>query len=84
VKSFFTDKVLKLPVYAKMTVILIGIIALISILYFAANIIIPLVFALIIAILLQPVVKFLVKHRFNRILAIIIPKNLVPIQIWIC
>ncbi|MDD4150324.1 MAG: AI-2E family transporter [Bacteroidales bacterium] len=71
-KSFFTDKVLKLPVYAKMTVILIGIIALISILYFAANIIIPLVFALIIAILLQPVVKFLVKHRFNRILAIII------------
>lgn len=66
------DKVLKLPVYAKFTVILVGFIALITILYIAADIIIPIVFALIIAILLHPVVKFLIKHKFNRVLAIII------------
>lgn len=71
-KPINIDKVVKLPVYAKLTIILIGIIALLTILYIAADIIIPIVFALIIAILLHPVVKFLGKHKFNRVLAIII------------
>ncbi len=71
-KSLNSENTHKLPVYARLTIILIGIIALIAILYLAADIIVPLVFATIIAILLQPVVKFLVKRRFNRILAIIV------------
>jgi predicted PurR-regulated permease PerM len=63
---------IKLPVYAKATVIIVGLIALLSILYLAKAIIIPLIFALIIAILLHPVVNFLVKLRINRVVAIII------------
>ncbi len=70
--STINDKVQKLPIYVKVTIILIGIISLTTILYLAADIIIPLVFAVIIAILLQPIVKFLVKHKLNRILAIIV------------
>lgn len=78
-KPTTVDKVIKLPAYAKLTVILIGIIALVTILYLAAEIIIPIVFALIIAILLQPVVKFLTNHHFHRIPAIIITLSTVII-----
>lgn len=64
------DKELNIPFYAKTTIFFIGLIALITILYIAQGIIIPFVFALIIAILLNPVVNFFVKIRVNRILAI--------------
>ena len=66
------DKELKLPFYAKVTIILVGLFALITILYIAQGIVIPLVFAIIIAIVLQPVVKFFVRRRINRVVAIVI------------
>jgi predicted PurR-regulated permease PerM len=63
---------IKLPLYAKGTIIVLGLIAVFSILYIAKGIIIPLIFALIIAIVLHPVVNFLVKLKINRVVAIII------------
>lgn len=62
----------KLPVYAKVTIFLVGLIALFTILYIARSIIVPFIFAVIIAIVLHPVVNFLVKFKINRILAILI------------
>jgi predicted PurR-regulated permease PerM len=67
-----TDEEKKLPLYAKATIIFIGLIALFAILYIARSIIIPLVFATILAIVLHPVVNFFVRIKINRILAIII------------
>jgi len=60
-----------IPFYARITIILLGIIALVAILYIAQAIIVPFVFAVIIAIVLYPVVIFLEKRKANRILAII-------------
>jgi predicted PurR-regulated permease PerM len=64
------DKDLKLPFYAKATIFLVGLIALIAILYVAKSILIPIVFAIIIAITLHPIVNFLVRKKINRVLAI--------------
>ncbi len=61
---------LKLPFYVKVTIFLVGFIALLAIMYIAKSIIIPLVFSLILAILLHPVVNFFVRLKINRILAI--------------
>jgi predicted PurR-regulated permease PerM len=63
---------LEIPFYAKATIFLAGTIALLALIYVAKGIIIPIVFAIIIAILLQPVVNFLVRKRINRVIAIII------------
>lgn len=65
------NRELNLPLYAKASLLCIGAVAFTAILYLAQNIIVPLIFATIIAILLSPVVTFLVKHRVNRIVAII-------------
>ncbi|MFZ4457022.1 MAG: AI-2E family transporter [Bacteroidales bacterium] len=54
----------------KPIIILIGLIALTAVLYIAQGIIVPLVFAVVIAILLNPVVKFFVRKRINHIFAI--------------
>lgn len=64
------DKELKIPFYAKTTIILIGFFALFTILYIGKSIIVPLVFAIIIAILLSPIVNFLVRRKLHRIIAI--------------
>jgi len=48
----------------------VGIYVFISMLYIAQSIIVPLIFGTIIAILLHPVVKILIKWKFNRVLAI--------------
>ncbi len=63
---------LRLPLYAKMILILFGILAFLAFLYIARGIIIPIVFAVIIAIVLHPVVNFFVRLKINRIIAIII------------
>jgi predicted PurR-regulated permease PerM len=62
----------RLPFYLKATILLIGLFALVTILYIAQSIIIPLVFAIIISILLHPVVNFFIRRRINRLFAIII------------
>jgi predicted PurR-regulated permease PerM len=63
---------MKFPFYVKATFFCVGIFVLISMLYIARGLIIPLVFAVIIAILLQPVVKFFVRKKINRVVAIVI------------
>jgi predicted PurR-regulated permease PerM len=67
-----TGEALKLPSYTKVTIFLVGLIALLAIMYIAKSIIIPIVFAIIIAIVLHPVVNFLVRIKLNRILAILL------------
>ena len=66
------DEELKLPFYAKATIFLIGLFAFFTVLYIAQSIIVPLVFATIIAIVLHPVVNFFVRLKINRVLAIAI------------
>jgi predicted PurR-regulated permease PerM len=65
-------KELKLPFYAKSTLYIVGLFALFAMLYIAQSIIIPLIFATIIAIVLHPVVNFFIWLKINRIVAIII------------
>jgi predicted PurR-regulated permease PerM len=67
-----TGEGLKLPFYAKATIFFIGAIAFFAILYIARSILIPVVFATIIAIVLSPVVGFFVRFRINRLVAITI------------
>jgi predicted PurR-regulated permease PerM len=61
-----------LPLYAKLSLITVGLIAFFYILYVGQDILVPLIFATIIAILLNPVVNFLSKKGMNKVLAIII------------
>ena len=61
-----------LPFYAKATIFLAGLFVLVGMLYIAQSIIIPIIFAIIIAILLQPVVDFLTRLKINRVVAIAI------------
>jgi predicted PurR-regulated permease PerM len=67
-----TDKEFKVPFYAQATLIIIGLFALITILYIGRSIIVPFVFATIISILLSPAVNFFVRIKINRIIAIAI------------
>jgi predicted PurR-regulated permease PerM len=67
-----TNGEIKFPLYAKVTIFLIGFFTLAAILFIAKSIIIPLVFATIIAIMLNPVVDFFVRLKINRLVAIAI------------
>ncbi len=67
-----THKEIEIPFYAKATIFLIGLFALLAMLYIAQGIVVPIIFAIIIAILLQPVVTFFVGMRMNRVIAIVI------------
>lgn len=60
----------KLPLYAKVTIFLVGLFALLAMLYIAKGIIVPIVFATITAVLIKPLVDFLVRIKMNRIMAI--------------
>lgn len=62
----------KIPFYAKVSIFLVGLIAFLAIMYIAKSIIIPIVFSIIIAILLHPVVNFFVRLKINRVLAILL------------
>ncbi|MEJ8844761.1 AI-2E family transporter [Lacibacter sp. H375] len=66
------NQFLKLPFYVKAFFVLAGVYILVSILSIAANLIVPILFAGIIAVLLSPAVQFLVKRRINRAVAITI------------
>ena len=70
-----------IPFYVKLAQITIGIIGLMFIMYVGQEIIIPLLFSLIVAILLNPIVNFLIRKRFNRIVAISITVVLATILI---
>jgi len=60
-----------LPFYVKTTILLIGIFVFTSILYIAQDIIVPLIFSVMIAVLLYPIVNFFVRMKINRVIAII-------------
>lgn len=66
------NQFLKLPFYVKAFVLLTGVYVLVSILSIAGSLIVPILFAGIIAVLLSPAVRFLVKRRINRAVAIAI------------
>ncbi len=61
----------KYPFYLKATLIILGLYFSIDMLYIGRLIILPLVFSLIIAILLSPLVKLFVRIRINKVLAIL-------------
>jgi predicted PurR-regulated permease PerM len=63
---------LQLPFFAKASIFFVGLVAFVAILYIAQGIIVPVVFSIILAILLHPVVNFFVHLKVNRILAIVI------------
>jgi predicted PurR-regulated permease PerM len=60
----------KFPFYAKASLLLIGLYVLISMLSIAQAIILPLIYSFIIAVLISPVINFLVKKKNNRTLSI--------------
>ena len=64
------ESTFKIPFYAKAALIFIGLFAFIFTMSVGAHIIIPVVFATIIAILLNPLVNFLVRIKVNKIVAI--------------
>jgi predicted PurR-regulated permease PerM len=74
---------LKFPFYAKLSLISIGLFIFISILSIAQQIIVPIVYSILIAIVLSPIVNFFTRKKLNRIFAITITLVLV-IFIAIC
>lgn len=67
-----TAGTLRLPSWVKATIIIVGGIALFTLLYVGRTIIVPLVFALIGAIVLHPVVRFFTRRGVPRAIAIVI------------
>ncbi len=61
---------MKLPSYAKASLLLIGLYVLISMLYIAQDIILPLIYATILAISISPAVNFLVRRKLNLAMSI--------------
>ncbi|MEO5642216.1 MAG: AI-2E family transporter [Bacteroidia bacterium] len=62
----------RLPLYLKLSQVTLGLLGFFYILYIGQEIIVPLIFSLILAILLNPVVNFFTKRKFNRVLSIMI------------
>jgi predicted PurR-regulated permease PerM len=63
---------LKLPFYSKVSQIIVGTLAFFYVMYIAQDIIVPLIFASLMAILLSPLVEHLVRLKVNRIIAILL------------
>lgn len=61
---------MELPFYAKISLISVGLFAFVSMLFIAQGILVPLIYATIIAIVLNPMVSFLVRKKINRVIAI--------------
>lgn len=61
-----------LPLYSKIAQIVLGILAFGYILYIGQEILVPILFATILAILLNPIVNFLTKKKLNRVIAIVL------------
>lgn len=63
---------LVLPFYVKISVIIIGLFAFVSILYLTQSIILPIIYSTIIAIVLNPLVNFFTKRKVSKVFAITI------------
>lgn len=68
--SFEPDVKMKFPLSIKAPLVFICLIAFFAVLYIGGSIIVPLVFATIIAIVLHPVVNWVTRFKMNRIVAI--------------
>lgn len=64
------DSFTKMPFYAKTALIFISLFAFVYAMYIGQHIIIPIVYATIIAILLNPLVDFLIRKKVNKIVSI--------------
>lgn len=64
------DNRVRFPFYAKTSLLIIGVFAFITMLSEARNIIIPVIFAGLFAVVLHPLENFLVNHGINRLLSI--------------
>lgn len=62
----------KFPFYARITTYILGLFGFTIFIYIASDILIPLIFAFIIAIVLNPVLNLLVRHKINRVFAIVL------------
>jgi predicted PurR-regulated permease PerM len=76
------DRALKIPFYAKAALIFISAFALIFTLHIGKQIIVPIVYASILAILLNPLVNYLVRKRLNRLFAIAVSVTLTIIVVF--
>ena len=66
------NKDLKFPFFVRVSLFFIGAFAFISMLYIGKALLLPLIFALVIAIVLHPVVNILTRFRINRVVAIVL------------
>ncbi len=73
---------LKVLLFAKTVLIIIGLFVVFTILYIAQSILIPLVFATIIAIVLHPFVNRLIQIKINRLVAIVLVLSLTVLIIF--
>lgn len=62
----------KSTIYLKLSLITMGLVSFFFILYVGRDIMVPLIFSTILAILLNPMVNFLCKKKFNRVIAILL------------
>jgi predicted PurR-regulated permease PerM len=62
----------KPPLYEKLSIIVMGLLSFFFILYIGKDILVPIIFSTIIAILLNPIVNFLCKKGINKVVAILI------------
>lgn len=60
----------ELPFYAQLSLITVGLFVFVSILFYTQIILVPLIYSVIIAIVLNPIVNFLTQKKINRIVAI--------------
>ena len=68
---------LSFPFYAKASLVFIGLFAFIGMLFISQKIILPIIYSIIIAIVLSPVVNFFVRKKISRVIAIAITLLLV-------
>jgi predicted PurR-regulated permease PerM len=61
---------IQFPFFARFTIVIIGLFALFTVLYITQQIVVPIFFAIIIAIVLHPAVHYLIRKKMNRIIAI--------------
>ena len=61
---------IKLPFYVRISILLIGLYAVVAMLYITQEIVIPVIFGTMIAIVLHPVVSFFIRKKMSRIWAI--------------
>ncbi len=71
----------KVPFYARASLIIMGFFTLVTMLYIIQDIIVPIIYAIMIAILLVPLVDFFVRKKMNRVLAITISLTMLGLTV---